>query len=324
MRLLPPVLTSILVIVAVSACKETNEDVSSPIVSTAPPASPKESADTVEDFPKLTPFSAELQATLHEIRAKVAAIRGLPIHPTAQEGLVSREALAAYGRDQFSSLEEEDEADIEASEAMLKLMGLIPPDYTFETFVEEKSNVTAGVYYFEADRLVLVGENPDELSISEELTIAHEYTHSLQDAKYDLDAFFDKWIESDQEEEGYTSYSETLRCLIEGDAELTQRLYAEDVYGEGWKELEAEEGADDEPIEFDIPDFLLRSFAFYYSDCVSFVEALYEEGGWEAVNAAYEDPPGTTEQIIDVEKYKAGEWADEPKPESREGELPGW
>jgi hypothetical protein len=160
--------------------------------------------------------------------------------------------------------------------------------------------------------------------MSEELTIAHEYTHSLQDGKYDLDAFFDKWTESVQEEEGYTSYSETLRCLIEGDAELTQRLYAEDAYGEDWEELEEEESADDEPIEFDIPDFLLRSFAFYYGDCVRFVEALYEEGGWAAVNAAYEDPPGTTEQIIDVEKYKAGEWADEPKPASLEDQLVGW
>jgi hypothetical protein len=325
LRPLSLALSAALLTLAVSACGETKEETGDETTAseTSTPL-PKESSDPVEDFPELTPFSAELQKTLHDIRAKVAEIRGLPVHPTAQEGLVSREALAAYGRDQFSSLEEEDAADIAASEAVLTLMGLIPPGYTFETFVEEKSNVTAGVYYFEADRLVLVGENPDKLSMSEELTIAHEYTHSLQDGKYDLDVFFDKWTESVQEEEGYTSYSETLRCLIEGDAELTQRLYAEDVYGDDWEELEEEESADDEPIEFDIPDFLLRSFAFYYGDCVRFVEALYEEGGWAAVNAAYEDPPGTTEQIIDVEKYKAREWADEPKPEDLEEELVGW
>ena len=291
-----------------------------PTSSAAPSATP----DPVADFPELTPFSPELQATLHGIRAKVADIRGLPVHPTAQEGLVTRDALAAYGRDQFAALEDEDLAEVEIAEQMLTLMGLIPPGYTFEKFVEEESNIIAGVYYFEADRLVLVGQNTDSLSVSEELTIAHEYTHSLQDARYELTTFADKWTESSQEKEGYTSYSETLRCLIEGDAELTQRLYGEQVYGPDWQNIAAAESADDEPIDFDIPDFLLYGFAFYYSDCISFVEHLYEEGGWEAVNAAYDNPPGTTEQILDPAKFKAGEWATVPKPASLDGRLPGW
>jgi hypothetical protein len=322
-RLLFLALMAAMLTIALSACgggKEEGGGVTSPSAS----ASPEETADPVEDFPELTPFSAELQAKLHEIRAKVSEIRGIPVHPTAEEGLVSKEALAEYGRDQFASLEEEDAADIEAGEQMLTLMGLIPPGYTFETYVEEEVNVISGVYYFEANRLVLVGENPGALSISEELTIAHEYAHSLQDAKYELETFFEKWTDSEQQKDGYTSYDETLRCLIEGDAEVTQRLYAEEVYGENWRELQAEEGADDEPLEFDIPDFLLRSFIFYYSDCVAFVEALYEEGGWAAVNAAYDNPPGTTEQILDIAKYKLREWADEPKPQSIDSQLEGW
>lgn len=330
MRFISPILTAAVMTFAFAACTGAEGDrgnkttAATPTASGTPAPAPEQTVDPAADFPELTPFSAELQVTLHDIRARVAEVRGLSIHPTAQEGLVSREALAEYGRDQFALLEDEDAADIEASEAAVALMGLVPPGYTFETFAGEMANITAGVYYFEADRLVLVGENPDDLSISEELTIAHEYAHSLQDAKFDLAAFIEKWTNSQQDEEGYTSYSETLRCLIEGDAELTQRLYAEEVYGADWKDLAEAEGAGDEPVEFDIPDFLLQSVAFYYRDCVSFVEMLYAEGGWAAVNAAYEDPPGTTEQIIDMEKYKAREWADEPKPESLDGRLDGW
>jgi hypothetical protein len=275
-------------------------------------------------FPELTPFAPELESQLHEIRDRVSAIRGLSIHPTAEEGIVSREALAKYGRDQFAALEDEDADDVESAEAMLRIMGLIPQDYTFETYAEEEANIIAGVYYFESDRLVLVGEDIGDLSVSDELTLAHEYVHSVQDAKYDLGAFIERWTESEAEEEGYTSYSETLRCLIEGDAELAQRLYAEETYGPNWEELVRDERADDPPIEFDIPEFLLRGFGFYYSDCVAFVEALYAQGGWASVNAAYEDPPGTTEQIISIEKFAAGEVASGPKPQPLDGQLKGW
>ena len=76
------------------------------------------------------------------------------------------------------------------------------------------------------------------------------------------------------EEDGYSSYRDTLSCLIEGDAELTQRLYAEEVLGDDWREQRRAESVDDEPLDIDLPRFLLNSFTFNYTDCVSFVEAL--------------------------------------------------
>ncbi len=278
-----------------------------------------------DDFPELTPFPPAMEERLHEIRDKVAEIRGLPIHEEVREGLVTTEALQEYGRDQFAALEDEDAEQLEASEAMLVLMGLAPPGFTFaDDYASDQAELIAGLYYFEADRLVLVGETTGELSIADELTLAHEYAHSLQDREFGLDEFGAEWIETELEEKGYSSYGETLRCLIEGDAELTQRLYAEDVLGDDWQEQLDAESVDDEPIDSDLPEFLLRSAAFNYGDCVSFVEALYEDGGWDAVNAAYDDPPATQEQILDVDKYKEREIASGPKPDSLEDDLNGW
>src|SRR5205085_9391351 len=91
-----------------------------------------------------------------------------------------------------------------------------------------------------------------------------------------------------------------------------------------WQERAAAQGQDEATPNFDIPPFLLHSVTLYYTDCVRFVQKLYQEGGWDAVNAAYENPPGTTEQILDIKKYKAGEWATEPKPSGLEGKLIGW
>ncbi|HEY5641170.1 MAG TPA: hypothetical protein VIW01_14085 [Dehalococcoidia bacterium] len=276
-----------------------------------------------DDFPELTPFPASMEERLHEIRDKVAEIRGLPINEDAVEGLITAEDLEAYGLEQFAALEDSEE-EIEAAEAVWKLLGLIPADYTLEDFISDSSGAVAGIYYFEADRLVLVGEATDELSMSDELTLAHEYAHSLQDREVGLDTFIEDWSESKAAEEGYSSYEETLRCLIEGDAELVQRLYAEEVFGPDWREQLQAESADDDPVDIVLPEFWLRALAFNYVECPRFVEALYEEGGWDAVNAAYDDPPATTEQVLHPDKYLAGELASGPKTDSLADELEGW
>ena len=205
------------------------------------------------------------------------------------------------------------------------LLGLMPSGYTYaEDYASDQAEFVAGVYYFEGDRLVLVGEVTGELSIEDELILAHEYAHSLQDWEFDLDKFLVEWTELQLEEDGYSSYQDTLSCLIEGDAEVTRRLYAEEVLGDDWQAQVAAESVDDEPFESNLPEFLLRSIVFNYSDCVRFVEGLYEEGGWDAVNAAYEDPPATQEQVLNPDKYTDGELASGPKPDSLEDELDGW
>jgi len=53
------------------------------------------------------------------------------------------------------------------------------------------------------------------------------------------------------------------------------------------------------------PPFIVRDVAFRSEYGRKFVEALYQRGGWAAVNKAYEDLPVSTEQILHPEKYIA-------------------
>jgi hypothetical protein len=46
---------------------------------------------------------------------------------------------------------------------------------------------------------------------------------------------------------------------------------------------------------------------FPYEKGLSFVLALFQEGGWSAVNAAYANPPLSTEQILHPERYPSDE-----------------
>ena len=77
-----------------------------------------------------------------------------------------------------------------------------------------------------------------------------------------------------------------------------------------------EEGAED-ILEFQPPPALFQDevepayftmntfFAYVYGS--SFVEFLYEDGGWTRVNRAYGFQPDTTEQILHPEKYQQGD-----------------
>ena len=42
---------------------------------------------------------------------------------------------------------------------------------------------------------------------------------------------------------------------------------------------------------------------FPYQEGLRFVRALYQQGGWDAVNRAYRDPPDSTEQVLHPERY---------------------
>jgi hypothetical protein len=56
-----------------------------------------------------------------------------------------------------------------------------------------------------------------------------------------------------------------------------------------------------------MPPILRESLLFPYTVGLRFVSGLQGAGGWEAVNAAFARPPGSTEQIIHPEKYANGE-----------------
>jgi hypothetical protein len=277
-------------------------------------------------FPTLAPFPPELQQRIHEIRDRVSAIRGLPPYELVIEGIISPEALQQYSRDQLEATSEEDQADLEAYDAVLTILGLIGPEVDLkQLFADDFSGLIAGLYLIDEDRLVLVGSGDLALSIQDEITLAHEYVHSFQDGAYGIDKTREQWQEGDLEEDGYSQYSATIDCLIEGDASLADELYAEQVFGSDWRaKVDAESAASGASGPIDMPEFLLRDFVFNYRECPDFVRQLHAEGGWDAVNAAYQRPPSTTEQVLHLDKFKSRELASTLPPEDLTKQLDDW
>src|SRR5690606_2769545 len=96
-------------------------------------------------------------------------------------------------------------------------------------------------------------------------------------------------------------------ALIEGDATTAEVLYLveNDLIDQI---LEESEDYDSTAVD-DAPFFLSETLYFPYNEGAEFVMSFWTEGGWDAVDAVWQNPPSTSEQILHPEKYVDGEGA---------------
>ena len=260
-------------------------------------------------FPEFEPFPPELETRLHAIRDGAAEVRHLDVNEETIEGQLAQATLREYYEESAEELDATDREELKAFNIAYRLMHLIgPEDDLLEMFGTDYAETILGLYLPAENRLALVTEGASDISGSDEILLAHEYVHSFQTAAFNRERLW-KLVQN-EEPESRTEYRSTVSCLSEGDASLAMVLYGEDVYGPDWREKTF--GADgDEPEEEEedtsIPPGMQRYFSFDYRECARFVRWLYDDGGWASVDAAYEDPPWTTEHILHPETYRARE-----------------
>lgn len=139
--------------------------------------------------------------------------------------------------------------------------------------------------------------------------LAHELTHALADQNFDLQAMQEA-IKKDDDR------SLALSALIEGEAMLTMiGAQMDDWTGEAVAMLPYQDL--DRAFRFlgpllpafggqslrGAPPIIRESLLFPYLRGMVFVAAVANDGGWDALNRAYERPPLSTEQILHPEKY---------------------
>ncbi len=234
-----------------------------------------------------------------QIMGQVAAIRGLawkgPLNlkvvPAAE---LARLLKAANERDAKPEL-------LEQQSQALKLLRLIPADTDLRQVLDDLlAGIVLGYYDPKTKELVVAG---DDLGPSTRFTIAHEMVHALTDQHFDYGPLGDALDDANKTEE-----SAALSALIEGDAVLSQELWAE-------KHLTRQEalaavlggGSADAGAVTRTPGYVIQSLFFPYDEGRSFVGELYDAGGFAAVDAAYRKPPTSTEHIIHPPTYLAGQ-----------------
>lgn len=237
--------------------------------------------------------SAEVFA---EIRDAVVAIRGLEptsaVDPlTIDEAQMRINLLAEFDATQTP-------AQLKVAEDLLGALGLLPKGASLRALTADlQGDQVAGYYSPEKDELFIVNRS-GTLGPVDEATYAHEFTHQLQDQAIDLDALgLDVADQSDR--------SFARLALVEGDATSVQSTWM--IRNLDSKELGELLAAALDPEALAslqrAPAYLRDTAVFGYQDGLAFVTRLLANGGYAAVDAAFADPPDSTEQILHPDKY---------------------
>lgn len=158
-----------------------------------------------------------------------------------------------------------------------------------------------GFYSPTQDRIVVISENTTAPKL-DEITLAQELYHALQDQAFDAyEDYLSRFANGTMTVEEHNRFD----AVFEGDGNFVDHLYQQRCDME-WECLRPEETGP--PPTYSPGEFgAIVTFLAPYSEGVGFVRDVYEEGGWEAVNALYDDPVKSTEQIIHTEKYGVDE-----------------
>jgi len=248
--------------------------------------------------PSPVPLDPVVLSQMEQIERQVSRLRGLnPLQPVKRH-VYSPDDLRRHVEEEFfiDYLPDEVADDVR----LLTAFGLVEVDFDLHQFyLDLYSEQIAGFYDSKTKEMYIV--QGQSFSGPERSTYAHEFTHVLQDQHFDLRDGLNLNREYCQKN---TEYCAAVTALIEGDAVLTEQhwLY---IYGSPQDRLEIEAFYEDyrSPVYDQAPSFMREDFAFPYLEGVEFVLTLFEAGEFAAIDAAYLNPPISTEMILHPEKY---------------------
>lgn len=237
-----------------------------------------------------------------DMEKNIETIRGLSLTKTISQDFVSQEVFL----DKLNSGEYlyDDDEYYHVEQITSEITGLLKKGQDYKQILSEYSNDNVvGQYDYYWDQIILVeNQNPDKYDL---MTYAHEYTHALQDHN------FEPFEKGPSDCASAPDKCLAYNALLEGDPELVSLHWLdntddEEIKEEYYKYLSNIEQEPQYFFDFEPPQtpyYIQRNTYFPYIQGLEFTKFLYEHGGWEAINRAYQEPPLSTEQILHPELY---------------------
>ncbi len=246
--------------------------------------------------PSLTPSSVPEEGIWSQVQAarlfdqiahQVETLRGLSPRAEVPLSFLDEREMAALLRQLYA------ERDPATRLLPYIVLGLLP-----DLPISIRPHEVAGAYVPEQGQLY-VATGRQENRADDLALLAHAYAHALQDQHFDLGVMEARATTTDA--------ALAVQALVEGDAALLTALYRyEDVAAADWGHvaeliLQAEQPSYGE--ELDRCEAWARLQRFPYQEGRRFADAVFEAGGWEAINRAYANPPRSTKQVLHPERY---------------------
>ena len=255
-------------------------------------------------LPMAPPIAAQDRDLFDDITSDMEDIRNLELSDPIDIMFMTRDEYEEQFAGNFMT--EAETAGMADRQLVLVAFGLLElEDDLAALYAGLYAGGIAGYYDPATDRMVVIVESEDvDLTAINQVTFAHETVHALQDQRFDLLSF------SDARTSGTNDESLAVTALIEGDASLAETDYLLSDTDLAIDYLtEVYTGERESSVWETTPPILLVPLSFPYSEGQRFVQHLYDEGGWDLVDDAYDDPPTTTEHILHPGKYLEGEEA---------------
>ena len=241
-----------------------------------------------------TTASTTIEDVIDELKAFVEEARGLTYKEPVDVTLLSDEEF----EDRINEFEEEDLTDLRDTEAVLKALGLLDPGDDLEAIVRSfTADAVLGFYDTETKELVVKGAEPTPFVRT---VLVHELTHALEDQHFGLDR-------DDLDDEASSGFD----ALVEGSANVIEDRYRDSLSRDEQRSADREEAAIGGNTP-DIPPAVAAGLGFPYVYGPDLVDAIVDAGGRARLDRAFkDDPPTSTEQVLDPDKYLGD---DQPKP----------
>ncbi|MEZ5380013.1 MAG: hypothetical protein R2733_26195 [Acidimicrobiales bacterium] len=263
-------------------------------------ASP-ESNDDGDETTAGTPVDGCPEGTIIEVCDAVAFIEefkgGRPFKTFPTVNFIDEAAFDEFLLADFADAEE----DLRNSGDSLRSLGLIEPDVDLADALRTTLELgVVGAYNTETGELNV---NGTEVNLYTQMVMVHELTHAWDDQYFELSR--PEYDLSDDE------IGSGFLHVVEGSATLVEQAWRASLTPAEQSELDALElGAiapEDLDLLFTVPMFVLQLQISPYTDGASFVQAIYDAGGIDAVDALFDSPPTTTEQVFHLDAYDSGE-----------------
>jgi len=229
------------------------------------------------------------------IEESVSALRGLDFQSPVEYKRIPREDLRNYIASkldvQYSSEE------FQNYELALKRMGLIPKTMNLRESVTALLSEQVAAFYDQDEHHLYTFPEFDLSNNMQRMILAHELVHALQDQHFGLQKLPLRAKNNDDA-------SLAAAALVEGDATYQMGVYLRENY-QAAQWLSDARTLLTQPMERvqAAPPYLRDSLLFPYQEGQLFVSELHARGGNAAIDAAFSDPPESSEQILHPEKY---------------------
>ncbi|MFN0207999.1 MAG: hypothetical protein ACKVS6_16965 [Planctomycetota bacterium] len=253
------------------------------------------------------------------IAKRVSQLRGIPLPASMPFDIKSRQEVAEqFQREAEAQLSE---GAVDRRLAADRVLGLLPfaqPGDAPASRPFTRADLGVAGSYDPVTKKVIYVRDLEGGPFSE-LTVAHEFTHQLDDSRHDLYAMT-------LAAKGNSDHALAVQSLIEGSAMSTQLDFA---MMENYEDSTGTLGGiivnrtiDDMESDFGIfarlarmrntraielleitPKYLRERITFPYVRGLAFTRALRQRAGTAAIDAAFENPPMSTEQILHPHKF---------------------